>query len=373
MGHAPEPMSVRYFVAIPFVVMTAPVVAFLVYRLVRKAGAANRQKIVVPPGIIETGFVRIGGIDQWVSIRGENRSNPALLIVHGGPGTSFLAVGYEQLRAWEKSFTLIQWEQRGAGRTFARNGEKHTGEVSIDRLVEDGLEVTAWALARIGQRKTILLGHSMGSIIGLEMARRRPSLFHAYVGTGQIIDRDRNEEVGYSELLERVRKAGDQKAESALIRIGRPPYKSQGDLFAVRKVLRSHPAANEIGFGRRIFSAVVFAPDMTLKDIYYWASAQQFSFRAVLPGMLGYRSAEDSRTFSVPMVFIQGSEDIQTPTALVEQYYEAIYAPKKEFVRLSGGGHAALLAMPEAFLCELKVHVRRFATDPESIQPDYCR
>jgi proline iminopeptidase len=331
------------------------------YRAFRQHQGAERLVLAGPDAIAEAGFVRIGGIEQWVTIRGEDRANPVLVIVHGGPGAAFQLVGYAALRPWERDFTIVHWDQRGAGRTFGRNGAQGSGELSIDRIAADGLEVVEHALARTGQRKAILLGASWGSILGIEMARRRPELFHAYVGAGQVVDMQDNEAVGYDLLLKKVRAAGDAKAEAKLIAIGPPPYAGLPELARERQVLTAHPPQTERGLIPRLLGVALLAPDTRLKDIYDWISAQKFSIDRLYEEMMAYSDRDAARPIPVPVVIIQGDEDIQTPTALARAYFDRLQAPRKEFVLIPGGGHTAVIAMPEAFHAALKQHVRPLA------------
>ena len=96
--------------------------------------------ITTPNGIVEQRFVRIGGIDQWIQIRGEDRDNPVLLVLHGGPGWPN-AVFTLPLRSWERHFTVVQWDHRGAGKTLGRNGKAGSGEMTFDRRVADAIEL----------------------------------------------------------------------------------------------------------------------------------------------------------------------------------------------------------------------------------------
>jgi pimeloyl-ACP methyl ester carboxylesterase len=159
--------------------------------------------------IDESAFVRIGGIDQWVALQGGNRLNPAILFLHGGPAEApspFL----DQFGPWTRDFTVLSWDQRGAGRTYGRNGDS-TPDLTLDRLVDDAIEVAEYLRARLSQRKVILVGQSWGSMLGVHVLKRRPDLFHAFVGTGQFVS-------VASTLPDRVRwtreqagKAGDQR------------------------------------------------------------------------------------------------------------------------------------------------------------------
>ena len=111
-----------------------------------------------PSSVHQSGFVRIGGIDQWVGVTGEDRSNPIILVAHGGPGEAQWSQA-AQYRPWEKKFTVAQWDQRGAGRTYARN-KTETTDVNLERIVSDGIEVAEHLRRTYGKSGIIVLGHS---------------------------------------------------------------------------------------------------------------------------------------------------------------------------------------------------------------------
>jgi pimeloyl-ACP methyl ester carboxylesterase len=108
--------------------------------------------------IDRSSFVSIGGIDQWVSIKGEDPGNPVLLVVHGGPGEAQWPAA-ERYKPWEKAFTVVQWDQRGAGHTYGRYGA-HTPDVTLDRIAKDGIEVAEYLCRTLGKKEIIDLGHS---------------------------------------------------------------------------------------------------------------------------------------------------------------------------------------------------------------------
>src|SRR5258706_6238695 len=135
--------------------------------------------------IDEQDFVSIGGIDQWIAIQGSDTRNPAILYLHGGPGEAqspFL----KDFEPWLKDFTVVNWDQRGAGKTYEKNGTT-TPDFKLDRLVEDAVLVSEYALRKLGKKKLILVGQSAGSMLGLLVVKRRPDLFYAYVGTAQMV------------------------------------------------------------------------------------------------------------------------------------------------------------------------------------------
>lgn len=321
----------------------------------RRAGVRRRQAVRSPAGIDEAGFVSIGGVQQWISIRGEDIANPVLVLLHGGPGTSFLPLGYENFRAWERDFTLVQWDQPGAGRTFGRN--RADADLTLDRIAGDGLGVVAHALRRLGHERAILLGVSWGSVLGVEMARRRPDLFEAYVGAGQVVDMAANEAVGYRELAERLEARGAHKALARLREIGPPPYDGVKPLLAERKILMAHPPASERGTMRTMLGRLLLAPGYGLRQISDWVAAGQRTTTRMLGGLMAYSDDGPAPAIPVPVLIIQGDEDIQTPTSLAAAYFEKIQAPAKRWAILPGGGHNAILLMSDKFLEALKANL----------------
>src|SRR5262245_47098306 len=189
------------------------------------AGAVHAVK--APQRIEEASFLSIGGIEQWVTIRGADRRHPILLLLHGGPGDvqSPLVPVYAP---YEKDFVLVQWDQRGAGRTFAKNG---AAGVSRERLIADGIDLAEQLRKRFPLAPLILFGHSWGSIIATAMAQERPELCAAYVGTGQVSSWSDTVQFQFDYLKRRYKETGNTAALAALEAIGRPDPKNVNQYF----------------------------------------------------------------------------------------------------------------------------------------------
>src|SRR6478672_7356876 len=95
-------------------------------------------------GIDEAGYVNIGGIEQWVTIRGQDRANPVLLFLHGGPGDVTSCWTFRMFDPWEDHFTVVQWDQRGAGRTLKKSGTAGAPSLTVDRMAQDGIELAEY-------------------------------------------------------------------------------------------------------------------------------------------------------------------------------------------------------------------------------------
>ena len=335
------------------------VAAGLIYRAYRQNEHRQSLKIKVPPGIQESTFVRVGGIDQFVSIRGEDLANPVLLVLHGGMATSYLSLA-PLFQGWERHFTMVQWDRRGVGKTYGRNGRAGSGEMTLERIVEDGIELSDYLRRRLGKAKLVLLGHSMGSMIGITMAARRPDLFHAYVGTEQIVDTARNETVSYRMMLERVRADGNRKAIGTLERIGEPPYGRLRDWGAKQRIAEiADPAYGRLAKG--LLGLLLSSPAYSLKDIFDFIGAQLFCGSKLYEQWMQFDARRLGSSYATAIFIIQGKADVMTPTELVEAWLKDVDAPRKEFVPIEGGGHLVMLTAADAYLDALLARVRPHA------------
>ena len=178
----------------------------LLYRKYLQHKVAGERAINSPHGINSLDSVRIGGIDQWIEVRGQNVNNPILLFIHGGPGIAFIPLAGAWQASWERDFTVVQWDQRGAGKTYASNDkELQRRTMNVPQMEQDTLDVVNYLRNRFRREKIFVLGHSWGSILGLWLAHEHPELIYAYVGVGQVINTRQNEEVGYRDTLQQAR------------------------------------------------------------------------------------------------------------------------------------------------------------------------
>ena len=199
-----------------------------------RARNARDYAVTTPNGIDEASYVTLGGLEQWITIRGEDRKNPVLLLLHGGPGDATNPWGYAGFRNWLKHFTVVQWDQRGAGRTLGRNKAAAASTITVERMVQDGVELAELLSKRLQKDKIVLVGHSWGSALGVLMAKARPGLFHAFVGTGHVADPARSYAVAYAALMEKASREGNARAVEELKAVGPPPYKD-GKGFAIQR------------------------------------------------------------------------------------------------------------------------------------------
>ena len=338
--------------------LVALVIVGLSYRAWRQHEVARILAITTPDGIDEGSFVRIGGIDQYISIRGDHRSNPVILFVHGGPGDSM--VPFAQIyRSWEKYFTLVQWDQRGAGRTFGLNGTNEA-PMTIDRMVRDGIEVAGYLRAHLHKDKVILLAHSFGTVLGIQMVKRRPDLFAAYVGTGQVVAKAEKERILYARLMKKLESAHDE-AGIRKLRTVTAPYRTEAELQVERAITSRFDPPIERNLRKTLAPVVLYAPNYSLRDIYDFSHAAAYVGGAIYPQQLLYDARKLGPKFDLPFFIFEGEADSITPPDLAKAYFDSVQAPVKAFVVLNGVGHSAVLTRADAFLAELLRRVRPLA------------
>jgi pimeloyl-ACP methyl ester carboxylesterase len=319
-----------------------------------RARNARQYAIDPPKGVDEASYVSIGGIEQWVTIRGEDRGNPVLLFLHGGPGDVTNPWSFAMFAPWETHFTVVQWDQRGAGRTLSKSGPTIGTTMTLDRMTQDGIELTDYLCKHLGKRKVILVAHSFGTILGLRMIRQRPALFFAYVGTGQVADETQNYTAAYEALSKKARDSGNQRALDELKSIGPPPYANGQGYGVQRKWANRFEGADRFLYGT--LGLALVAPGHSVQDLNDAIDGQMLSGDRLVPQTQSATMKDLGLKFAIPMFFFEGTEDFTTPTELARKYLDAIQAPRKDFVPISGG-HFAVFMNSDQFLRELVAYI----------------
>jgi len=343
----------------------AVVALSLAYPALPQNAAAQALPVREPERVKEEMFVRIGGIDQWITIKGDDRNNPVVLFLHGGPGDALSPIADARYAGWERDFTLVQWDQRGAGRTYGKSGPSIEPTMTIERMSDDGIEVAQFLAKHLNKKKIIIYGGSWGSILGIYMAHARPDLFYAYVGDAQMVNTRKNESASYVRVLEMARAAGDQQAITALTAIGPPPWDSLKKWPVFAKTRRAYQ------------SKLVTAPPAPEKLNPAYASpeeraqseaADDFSFEHFWGlKMSGPMEQVDlpalGTDFAIPIFILQGQEDLTALPELAKAYFDSIKAPLKQFYLVPGTGHESSATELDMTLKVLVEQVRPLALE----------
>lgn len=304
-----------------------------------------------------TAFVPLGGINQWISIRGDNRANPVLLVVHGGPGEAQWPQA-EIFKPWEKTFTVVQWDQRGTGHTFGRYGT-NTPDVTLDRISKDGVELAQYLCRELGKKKIIVLGHSWGSLVAIHMVQMRPNLFAAYVGTGQASSWSTLVNTQFNLLLAKARREHDEATVKKLEAISRPDSLTPAQFFSLNT--RSIWAAEDLAWIKHLRSEWPEIQARDPKDAKDLEEGMEFSGEKVQPDQFATNLPKTACKIDTAFFVIQGQDDVITPTQAAIDYYDCVKAPKKELVLIPNAGHFAWMTAPDKFLQALISKVRPVA------------
>lgn len=326
----------------------------------------NARKIVTPNGIERLEAIRIGGIEQWVSVRGSDKRNPALLFLHGGPGYVSIPSSWWFTRGWEEYFTVVQWDQRGAGKTFLLNGRAALAPTMIpERMVADAEEMVSWVARELGKEKIFVLGHSWGSYLGLEMAKRRARSLHAYIGVGQVTNGPESERRGWRFALDAARRAGNSKAVRELQAIA--PYFPPGrtsplkDLYVQRRWVEYYGGSMAYRHDSAAESDLVkLSPDYTDAEIARIWDGNDFSESHLLRQVLGLDESA-TRQLDCPLIVCAGRHDYVVNSELAAKWFTEVRAPRKRLVWFENAGHLVMTDEPGKFLVSLLQYARPLA------------
>jgi proline iminopeptidase len=311
--------------------------------------------------------VQIGGITQWISVRGRDRRNPILLFIHGGPASTEMPVSWLYQSGWEDYFTVVQWDQRGAGKTYVANDPAVVEPtITADRMVADGEEMVAWLRANYGKRKIFVLGHSWGSLMGLEIARRHPDWLHAYIGMGQMIYGRDNERLGYEWAVAAAH--ADHNAEAVRQLTAIAPYPRADGSVSVEQIIVQRTWVIHYGgltWGRQDFDyaqdAGKFSPDYSRKELSPETGIGQ-SLPRLLPAMMAW-DVRNVTHIDCPVFIFAGRHDYETPSELAVNWLAALHAPRKGLVQFENSAHMMELEEPGKVLVHLVNDVRPIAEE----------
>lgn len=293
-------------------------------------------------------FVHLGGIEQWITLRGDDVKAPILLLVHGGPGdvqSPFVSA----YAPYEHDFVLIQWDQRGAGLTYGKYGP-NTPDLTLQRVSRDGVELVEYLHHRFRGNPVIVLGHSWGSVIATEMVRARPDLFAAYVGTGQVASWAEGVNAQFEFLEQKARETGDPAMLSQLEAIGHPDPLNANQYFTFTQPLRHYLDAADTAWLSGLRDRKHYSADLTDADMKSIGEGMEFSGRVLLPTQLKETLSTSALTFKLPYFVIQGRDDRFTPTVAAEAYFAKVSAPQKRLALIDGAGHFALVTHAPQFI-----------------------
>jgi pimeloyl-ACP methyl ester carboxylesterase len=286
--------------------------------------------------------INIGGSEQWILERSENTDNPVILFLHGGPGTSQLTSNRRDTKDLEKSFIVVNWDQRGAGKSY--NAIRNHTEMNIDQFVQDTLELTLYLQKKFRKDRIILIGHSWGSLLAAITVSKYPELYYCYIGIGQVANMAENESASYKWTLDQAIRLNDKRAIAKLQSIGNPPYK--GDWM--RKTLTERRLlghfggelhGSKIGAFGLVIKSVLFSREYNLFDRINYFRGIFGSMKILWPQLFAIDLFTSVTEFKIPVYLLEGRFDHESPSEIAERYFNIISAPLKELIWFENSAH----------------------------------
>lgn len=301
---------------------------------------------IIQNSIAEIKKIDIGGVPQYLMIRGNNINNPVILFVHGGPGQSEIGYIREYQKELEEKFVVVRWDQPGAGLSSSKDIPKES--LNMDTLVLDTNEITDYLIKRFNQPKIHIAGHSWGTIIATHAVKNTPEKYLAYIGIGQYVDVKESEKISYDYTMLEGKKQNNTEVIKQLEKIGPPPYTVDDVLMRAEClsklgcVFKTEPKIN-------MGSSLMLSPEYNLSAKLNYEKNALSSGEILLPEILKVKFLEDIKELKVPIYFIMGKYDYFTPTTMVEKFYNQLQAPKKELILFENSAHIPQLEENEKF------------------------
>ncbi len=307
----------------------------------------------LPGSIAQLEPVRINGTTQWLLIRGRDRTRPVLLFLHGGPGLPELSllVGHPL----EKQFVVVNWEQRGAGKSSdAALFNKH---FTVDTFVDDAAEVSRLLIRRFRQPgsppKIYLMAHSWGTFLGILLVKKHPDLFRAYFSISQVADQLRAEQISYDWVLQQAQTHHAAGQVRRLRAQGRPPYPPEawlGYLTWQRGLVADYGGGMyKANFYPLFIRSLLLCREYTLLDKLHYGFGAMETVRRLWPAVVATDLSRVAPTLDVPYYLFQGIHDYQTPYPVARHYFDKVKAPQKRLFTFVNSAHSPIFEEPRRF------------------------
>lgn len=310
-------------------------------------------------------YVHIEGIRQFIQIRGKKDAKVVVLVLHGGPGGAIPYVSYYYQKPLEKDFIVVNWDQRGCGRTYYENKKTDSKSVTFEQLIKDLDKLVNYIIDEYKVEKIVILGHSWGSILGSTYIKKYPEKVLCYIGVSQIKQMKQGEIFSSKQAIELAQKNNDEQFINNLNKLITKAHESSSindmnikDYLKIRQMNDKYLTNPYKVSGIDMIKIGLKSPDISFRDIkwFFKSSFQINKFISIEKNLMEYciysfDIENKGETYDVPVYYIFGKEDHITPYSIIQEYYKKIKAPKKNIYIIEKAGHPVFLDAPKQF-CE---------------------
>lgn len=309
--------------------------------------------------------VSLGGQDQYIIIRGVDKTKPVMLFLHGGPGSPEVAFIKHYNPYIENDYVMVYWEQRGAGKSFSKSIPPET--MNLQQMVSDTRELSKYLLNRFDHEKIFLMGHSWGSLLGIMTAYKHPDLFHAFIGIGQACHQFKGEQMSYDWALGQAVERNDTKAVRRLKNLTLPDSTASSDkwleyLMMERKFVNLYGGGTtrEITGMWPLVKIVLNSGIYTLGEKLNFMNASMFSLENMWLDVINTNLFNEIDSMRIPVYIFHGVHDYTTPYPLAKEFYQQLKAPQKGFFSFDNSAHSPVMEEPEKFNSTLRELTEKF-------------
>jgi proline iminopeptidase len=318
---------------------------FLLLRPASTATIVGPDGRPVPGSVAELTNVELGGHDQALLIRGRDADAPVFLHLAGGPGGTDLGA-MRRDTSLEDDFIVVTWDQRGTGKSYAALDPTDT--LTPEQMVADTIELTEYLRGRFDEERIYLHGNSWGSLLGVLAVSARPDLYHAWIGSGQMVSPPETDRMFWEDTLTWAEANGDEELAATLRENGPPPY---DDILAYEAALshehdwNQYPEFDDEGE----MPATLFVSENTLMDQVNGLRAFLDTFSVLYPRIQDIDLREGASRLEVPVYIVTGAHEARGRAVLADEWFDQLEAPHKERVVFEGSGHRPSFEEPGRF------------------------
>jgi len=302
--------------------------------------------------VAELTTVTIGGHDQTMMIRGRSVDNPVLLYLTGGPGGTDLGAIRRDVTL-EDDFTVVVWDQRGAGKSYATLDPTDT--FTLEQFVADTIDVTNYLRDRFDEERIYLVGQSWGSTLGVMAVQQDPELFHAFVGVGQMVSQRETDIMFWDDTLAWAEETGDTDLAGVLRSNGPPPYENINLYEPVVSHEHDWNPYPGLDLGNEM-PAILFVPEYTWMDRINAFRGFLDTNATLYPQLQGVDFRQDVTALDIPFYMVVGEHEARGRAEIASEWFDILDATSKEEFILQDSGHRAHFDRPGDF-ADVMAHV----------------
>jgi len=338
---------------ITIILLSGAVLLIAIFLTIRGAFFPYTNEILGEEGSIpenpisELITIELGGLEQYILLRGSDQANPLLLWLHGGPGGAQMPLAHALDSQLEQEFVVVHWDQRGSGKSNHSGFDENT--MTFDQFLSDANELVQYLKQRFHQDKIFLLGHSWGTQLGIELSKNYPDDFHAYIAVSQVVNHERATEIAHKWLQETI-SPDEAPDDFQLLNEIEIPASKHSEYRKLNRLTDKYGGSFDVSLIQLVRIAAR-APEYNLRDYLRLLDGMNRGGGPMhRDGIMGgFNYMEQIPAIDIPVYFLIGNNDYNTPHQLVKEYFELLEAPQKELILFEHSAHTPFLAEPEKF------------------------